>query len=61
MSQLMWVGLEITCVKLKQKIRSHDIADVVVEAHRVDPSILVALKSPSRMTHSLSEERTSVD
>ena len=55
------VGSVITCVKLKQKIRSHSIADVVVEANRVNQSIFGALKSPSRMSLLLSEERSSVD
>ena len=51
----------ITCVKLKQKIQSHKIAYVVVEAHRVDQSMFGELKSPSRMSLLLSKERASVD
>ena len=41
--------------------RSHNIADVVVEPDRVDQSMFGALKSPSRMSLLLSEERASTD
>ena len=45
----MLVGSVITCVKLKRKIRSHNIAGVLVEDVRVGQSF-GALKSPSRMS-----------
>ena len=61
MSPLTWVGSVITCVKLKWKIRSRNIADVVVEADRFDQTMFGALKSPSRMSLLLSEERAFID
>ena len=57
----MWVGSLIACVKLKQKIRSHNNADAEIEAHRFDQSMFGALKSPTRMSLLLSEERVSID
>ena len=50
MLPLTWVGSMITCDKLKQKIQSHNIADMVVKAHGVDQSMFGALKSPRRMS-----------
>ena len=57
----MLVGSVIACVKLKQKIRSHNNADAVIEAHRLDQSMFGAQKSPRRMSLLLSEERVSID
>ena len=57
MPPLTWVVSVIACVKLKLKIRSHNIADSAIEVHRVDQSMLGALKSPSGMSLLLNEER----
>ena len=59
MTPSMWVGSVIACVKLKQKIRSHNNADAVIEAYRFDLPLFGALRSPKKKSLLLSEERES--